>query len=283
MLGDRIEALSGAIASGYMNIPIAHIHGGDSARAGLDESVRHAITKFAHIHFPATKKSAERIVQLGENQSRITVVGAPGLDTILNMKYLSKGEVQKKFQLTLKEPFILVVQHSVTTEPDEAEQQIIETLEALKELKQQTVIIYPNSDAGGRRIIKQIQKNESLPFITSYKNLPHLDFLSLMNYAEVMVGNSSSGIIETPSFKLPFVNIGIRQEGRERSINVINVQHDRKMIIKAINKALFDKEFRDEVDKSENPYGDGKASEKIIKVLKEIKLDKKLLQKKITY
>jgi len=283
VLGDRIEALAGVIAAAYMNIPIAHIHGGDSTRAGLDESARHAITKFAHIHFTVTKKSAERVGKMGEDDWRIFIVGAPGLDTILNINYLSKDEIEKRFNLENEKPFIIFLQHAVSTEPEKAEAQAVETLEALNELSIQTVAIYPNSDAGGRKIISQIKKYEKNGFFKSFKNLPQIEYLSLLKYANVLVGNSSSGIIESSSFNLPVVNIGIRQDGRERSNNVLDVDYDKTQIKKAIEKALYDDSFREIVNKSINPYGEGKASSAIVKVLKELEISPKLLQKKISY
>lgn len=284
VLGDRIEAFAGGIAAALMNIPLAHIHGGDSARAGLDESMRHGLTKFAHIHFAATEKSAERIKKMGEDDWRISIVGAPGLDSILNKELLSKEDIQKKFMINFDEPFILLVQHSVSTEPEDAKSQIIETLEAIKELKLQTIIIYPNSDAGGREIIKQIRIVDKLDFIKAYKSLPHLEYLSIMKYANVMVGNSSSGIIESSSFQLPVVNIGIRQDDRERSTNVIDVRkHEKEKIAEAIKKALYNDEFKKIVYTCTNPYGDGKASKRIVKKLNEIKINKKLIQKKLSY
>jgi len=283
ILGDRSEALAGAITAAYMNIPVAHIHGGDSARAGVDESARHAITKFAHIHFPATKKSAERILKMGECKDMIFVTGAPCLDTILHLKLLEKREIEKKFKLVLKKPFILLVQHSVSTEPEKAEEQITQTLEAIKKLKHQTVIIYPNSDAGGRNIIKKLKEYEKLPFIRTFKNLSQKEYLSLLKYASVMVGNSSSGIIESSSFNIPVVNIGRRQEGRERSGNVIDASHNKDNIIFAIKKALYDEDFNKIVKGCKNQYGNGHTSEKIIKILNEIDISQKLLRKKIIY
>jgi GDP/UDP-N,N'-diacetylbacillosamine 2-epimerase (hydrolysing) len=283
VLGDRIESLAGVIASAYMNIPVAHIHGGDSAGAGLDESVRHAITKFAHIHFPVTEKSAERILKMGENDWRVYIVGAPCLDTILNTKFLTREEVEKKFDLDLTKPAILLVQHSVTTEPEKAEQQILETLNAIKELKYQTIAICPNSDAGGRSIIKQIKEYGSNHlFIKHYKNLSQSEYLSLLKYVSVMIGNSSSGIIESSSFKLPVVNIGTRQEGRERANNVIDVDYDKDEIKNAIMKALSN-EFKEKLRYCRNPYGDGKAGKIVADMLAEIKIDNRLLQKKLIY
>lgn len=282
LLGDRAEMLSGAVAASYMGIPIAHLHGGEVS-GSVDDSVRHAITKLAHIHFPATPESANRIIKMGEDPSRIFIVGAPSLDTILNEKLPERAELSKKYDLDLAKPILLVLQHPVVTEADEAARQTKETLDAIVELKHQTILIYPNADAGGRRMIKVIKKYEKYPFIKSFKSIPYTDYLGLMKVASVMIGNSSSGIIEAPSFHLPVVNIGTRQEGRERSTNVIDVEYDREEVVKAVKKALYDRKFRAEVKKCKNPYGDGKSSQRIVKVLSEIKITPKLLQKKITY
>ena len=283
VLGDRIEALAGAIASAYINIPVAHIHGGDVNKAGLDELARHAITKMSHIHFPATKKSMERIIRMGEDRQHVFLTGAPGLDSILKEPVIPKSELARKINASLEGPFLLLLQHSVTTQIGNARAQIRETLAAIEELKIATLIIYPNSDAGGRAIIEEIEKKRNPPFVRIFKNLPHDLYLGLLKYASVLVGNSSSGIIEAPSYRLPVVNIGIRQEGRQRSTNIIDAPHDKKAIARAIRKALYDKEFRTQVKRCRNPYGDGKAGARMAKILSKIKINHKLLQKRITY
>ena len=283
LLGDRVEPLAAAIAGAYMNIPIAHIHGGDSPRGGLDEYARHAITKLAHIHFPATEKSAERIIKMGEDGWRVHTVGSPALDTILNETLLPADTLAEKLGISLTQPLILLVQHPVTTQVDEAPKQMRETLEAIVTLGYSTVLIYPNSDAGGRSIIEVIKQYEKYPFIKTFPNLPNKEYLSLMKMAGVMVGNSSSGIIEAPSLGLPVVNIGIRQEGRERGNNVIDVGHNKQEIIKGIEKALTDNEFLAEVKKCESPYGKGKAAPRIVEILSQVEITPQLLQKEITY
>ena len=283
ILGDRTEPFAAAIAGAYMNIPIAHIHGGDSAKAGLDEYARHAITKLAHIHFPATENSAERIIKMGEDQSNVFVVGAPGLDSILNEKLIEPEKIAKIYNLDLSEPILLVMQHPVTTEVEDAPDQIRETLEAISELKHQTILIYPNADAGGRKMIEVIKKYEKYLFITIFKSIPHVEYLSLMKITSVMVGNSSSGIIEAPSFGLPVVNIGSRQEGRQRAENVIDVGYNKEEIKAAIKKALYDEDFKRKVKNCKSPYGDGKAGVRIADILSKIKTDKNLLQKRLTY
>jgi GDP/UDP-N,N'-diacetylbacillosamine 2-epimerase (hydrolysing) len=284
ILGDRGEPFAGAIAASHMNIPVAHIHGGDSTTGGcIDESIRHSITKFAHIHFPATEESAERIKKLGEEPWRINTVGAPGIDTVLNTEPIPKEQLIKRFSLKSDEPLLLVTQHPVTTQSENAAKEMRITLEALAELEMQTILIYPNSDAGGRSMIEVIKEYEPLPFLHTFKSLSHIEYLSLMKIASALVGNSSSGIIEASSFHLPVVNIGIRQEGRQHANNVINVIHDKTKIIDAINKALHDETFKQKVRGCVNPYGDGKAGVRIAEVLAEIEINNALLQKRITY
>jgi len=283
ILGDRIEALATAIAAAYLNITIAHIHGGDRSKAGLDESARHAITKLAHIHFAATKRSRDRIIRMGENSQNVFLVGAPGLDSIVTRPLLSREELAEKYNFDARKPFLMLVQHPVTTQTSEAAKQIRETLAAIKRFRLTTFVIYPNSDAGGRRMIKEIEKERNSAFLKIFKNLPRELYLSLLKHAVALVGNSSSGIIEAASFKTPVVNIGIRQEGRQRSTNVIDVMHDKNAIIGAIEKALYDKKFKGKLKHCKNPYGDGRATERIVKVLSKIKINKELLQKNITY
>jgi UDP-N-acetylglucosamine 2-epimerase (non-hydrolysing)/GDP/UDP-N,N'-diacetylbacillosamine 2-epimerase (hydrolysing) len=276
-LGDRGEMLAAAIVGNYMNIPVAHIHGGEIS-GHVDGVLRHAITKISHIHFPATKNSRERILSLGEDHWRIFVAGAPALDKILKMNYSSKKELHKKYNLEEGEKLILVLQHPVSTQVKVAAGQMKNTMEAVSYFKLPAIVIYPNADAGGRKMISVINKYKKYHFIKVCKSLPHKDYLGLLRIATVLVGNSSSGIIEALCFNLPVVNIGIRQEGRERGANIIDAQSDKKKIIKAINKALHTK-----IKKYKNPYGNGQASRRIAKVLAAIKLDKKLLEKRITY
>ncbi len=282
--GDRAEILAVAIAAVYMNIPIAHIHGGDKSMGGhLDDYVRHAIAKLSHIHFEATKKCAERIIRMGEEKERGYITGSPALDTVLRMKLPGKKILSKKYGFDPNKPLLLVVQNPVTTEVSKSGGQIKETMEALVRLKLPSVVIYPNSDAGARQMIDVIEKYRKYPFIKIYKSLPHENYLGLMGVAGVLLGNSTSGLIEAPSFHLPVVNIGSRQAGRERSANVADVGYNREKIVKTVKRALYDKKFRDRVKKCKNVYGDGTAAKKIVKVLSEIEITPELLRKKITY
>jgi len=282
VLGDRGEMLAASIASNYMNIPIAHIHGGEVS-GHIDGLMRHAITKLAHIHFPATQKAKERIIKLGEEAWRVKVTGAPALDKVRNSKFSKKENLIKKYQLNGEQPIGILVQHPVSTEQTQAKKQIQNSLDAITKLKLQTVVVYPNADAGGRAMIREIKKSRNNPYLKHFKNINHEDYLGLLKIASVLIGNSSSGIIEAPSFHLPVVNIGQRQNGRQRSGNVIDVTYNKNRIQQAIKKALIDKNFKKKLKKYKNPYGDGQASRRIVDALSKIKINKRLLEKKITY
>lgn len=283
VIGDRTEPLAATIAGAYMNIPVAHIHGGDDCGGGtIDDSNRHAITRFAHIHFPATRKSAERIIRMGEEEWRVHMVGSPALDAILNEPLLPGKVLIEKLGLTSSGPLILVIQHPVTTQADEAPEQMRETLRAIEATGYPAVVIYPNSDAGGRRMIEVIEEYQTNPLFKIFKSLPRNEYLSLVKMAGVIAGNSSSGLLDAPSLGIPVVNIGIRQGERERGCNVIDVGHDRQEIVKAIERAISDKEFLAEVRKCESPYGDGQTSRRIADILSELEITPQLLQKKVS-
>lgn len=282
LLGDRAEMLGGAIVGAYLTIPVAHVHGGDISST-IDEFARHAITKLSHIHFPATKNAAKRIIEMGEESWRVSVVGAPGLDYILHGRLYSKAQIEMAYSINFTQPLILVLQHPVTLEIQDAQIQMRETMEALRELRYQTIVLYPNADAGGKKMILIIEQYRRYPFVRIYKSVPYRDYISLMKFATVMVGNSSSGIVEAPSFHLPVVNIGTRQAGRERAGNTIEVDYRKKDIQKAIRKTLFDTKFRKKLRSCRSPYGSGTAGYKIASILSKIPIDKKLLQKQLTY
>jgi len=282
--GDRGEMLAGAIAGRYLDASVAHVCGGDvTPGCPLDDSIRHTITKLSHIHFPGTKKSAERIIKMGEEPWRIFMVGDPGTDSILQTKIIKPSLLAKKFNLDLNKPILLVIQHPVSNKTKDGIYQIRETMEALVKISQQSIVIYPNADTGGRAMIKVIEKYKKYPFIKIYPNIPHNEFISLMKIASVMVGNSSSGIVEAPLFKLPVVNIGPRELKRERGDNVIDVDYNQEQIEKAIRKALFNKKFKEKIRRSKNPYIAKNVGREIAKILSEIKINKKLLEKSLTY
>jgi len=277
--GDRGESLAAAIAAAHMNIAVAHASGGD-VTGTMDESIRHAITKFAHIHFPGTELSAQRIRSMGEDPWRVHMVGTPGS----NLKagpVMTNEEVGRALGLDLSGQVLVVLQHPVTTEADEAANQMRETMEAVCSFHTETVVIYPNSDAGGRQITQVIQTFEHLPFVHTFKSLPRPTYVGLLSVASVMVGNSSSALSNAPNFGLPAVNVGTRQQGRERGGNLIDVGYDREEIRSAIRHAL---EHRDNPDYreqcSQSPYQDINAAEQIAQVLSSVKLGTSLIQKR---
>jgi UDP-N-acetylglucosamine 2-epimerase (non-hydrolysing)/GDP/UDP-N,N'-diacetylbacillosamine 2-epimerase (hydrolysing) len=285
VIADRGEALAAAIAGTHMNIPIAHIHGGDvTTGATIDEPVRHAITRFAHIHFPATRKSAQRIVRMGEESWRIHVVGPLGIYAMTTEDFIQKDELCRELRLDSDRPILLVIQHPVTTEPMKAAEQMKETMDALVELGEQAVLIYPNADAGGRKMIKVIEKYEKYRFLRIFRNLPYLTFISLMRISSAIVGNSSSAIVEAPLFGVPAVNIGIRQKGRERGGNVLDVPHKKDTIVRVMKRLLTDEDLVRRIRKAPNPFHvERQGASRIANVLAHTKINGRLLRKRLTY
>ena len=285
VLGDREESITTALLGAYLNIPVAHVAGGDRVIGNVDDQVRHAVTKLAHIHFPTNEESKQRILGLGEQEFRVFNLGNPGLDRLLQVPELDDNSLSDRvgFQISEDEPLIMVIQHVISTEIDNAYQQMRTTLEAVEVLDVNTVIIYPNSDAGGQQIIQAISEFEGLPNIHTAKNIPRFEFVNLMRRASCLLGNSSAGILEAPLLKLPVVNVGNRQKGRLHAENVTFVPHDKDDIIKAVQRALSDLKYLEEVRRCKNPYGDGNSSTKIAEHLASIPIDDKLLIKDITY
>jgi len=280
MAGFDLSAnLAIAIIGGFMNIPVAHLQGGE-VTGTIDESLRHAITKFSQIHFCSNDDARQRIIKMGEKRENVFAVGSPSLDLIKEIKLISRRELEKEFDIDFSKPFIIVLQHPVTTEINKVDKQMMITLQAIEELDVQTILIYPNTDAGSQQIIKKIEKSK----IKQVKSLPFEKFISLLKLSRALVGNSSAGIHETATLKIPAVNIGSRQNGRLRPSNVIDVGHNKKDIKKAIRKALYPPpKLWKSLKNCYNPYGDGNSAKKIIKILKTIDFGPHMVQKKITY
>jgi GDP/UDP-N,N'-diacetylbacillosamine 2-epimerase (hydrolysing) len=281
ILGDRDEMLASSVAAYHMNIPNAHIHGGDKS-GGIDEYTRHAITKISNIHFVATKKSKDRVIKMGENPNYIFNTGSPSLDEIIPNNITSKKFLEKKYHLDFKKDVILLLQHPVTTEINLSENQIINTLKALVQINKQVIAILPNSDAGYNAIFNNLIKySKKYDFIKTVKSIPRSDYLGILNNCKLLIGNSSSGIIEASFLHTPVVNIGIRQKNRERLDNVIDTSNIKSDIIIGINKALKNSK---KIHSSKNQvYGNGHASSKIVQYLEKISLNKQLIQKEISY
>ncbi|MDO8667866.1 MAG: UDP-N-acetylglucosamine 2-epimerase [bacterium] len=281
-LGDRPEMLCVALACLYLGIPTGQLHAGDRSST-VDELARHAITKLSQLNFPATKEAAARVIKMGEDAWRTHVVGAPALDVILRGKLFTRAKLFKDLDLNFKGRFILLTQHPVSEDWQQAGEQAVEVISAVESVGLPVVVVYPHADAGGRKIIKEIEKRKNNPLFHIFKNIPHKKFLSLEREAAVWVGNSSGLMIESASFKIPVVNVGDRQAGRQHGENVINVGYDRKEIESAIRKSLDDRNYIEKLKKIKNPWGDGKSAGRIVRILENLNIDKKLLAKKISY
>ena len=279
VLGDRFEMYTAALAALPFRIPVAHIHGGELTEGAFDDALRHSMTKLSHLHFVATEDSRRRVVQLGEEPWRVTNCGAMSLDNLHSMKLLDKDELETKFNLQLEPPPLLVTFHPVTLEYDQTAWQAGELLAALAACAMPLVFTLPNADTGGRAIGKMIREFvQENPGSRLVDNLGTQGYFSLMARAAAMVGNSSSGIIEAASFRLPVVNVGIRQQGRIRGANVIDVGYGRAEIQKGIEQAVSES-FRTNLSQLRNPYGNGFAAPIIIEKLKETNLDSRLIVK----
>lgn len=267
-----------AIIGAHMNIHVAHLEGGE-VTGTIDEPIRHAISKFAHIHFTSNKEATKRLVKMGEDRKNIFTVGNPSLDVIKTIKFIPKNELEIEFKINLQKPFLLVVQHTVTTEINDVDRYFLETIKAIKELDIQSIIIAGNIDAGSQKI-KKIIKNSRISY---YENLPFVKYISLLYHCTAIVGNSSSGIMEAPFLHIPSINIGTRQEGRSKTKSIINVGYDKQEIKKAINKVIVNKKFRISIKKQKDQHGNGTAAKKIKNILEKLDLEKIPIQKKLSY
>jgi UDP-N-acetylglucosamine 2-epimerase (non-hydrolysing)/GDP/UDP-N,N'-diacetylbacillosamine 2-epimerase (hydrolysing) len=291
---DRFEGLAAVIASSQLNVPTAHVEGGDLTEGGaLDDSVRHAMTKLAHLHFTTNEQATNRILAMGEEPWRVHTVGFPAIDLISEGRFATEQEVVSKLNVNLDKPVVLFTQHSVTTEYDEAAGQIAPSLDALETLAAegvQVILTFPNNDAGGKAIIEQLERVavRRLANIQLHQSLGRHTYHGVLALARdprrqvACVGNSSSGIKETPAFGCPTVNIGSRQDGRLRGDNVLDVDYDAVQIEQAVRRCLFDADFRERCRRGHNPYYMGDAGAKIANVLATVPLDRALLRKRMT-
>ncbi len=291
---DRFEGLAAVIASSQMNVPTAHVEGGDLTEGGaLDDSVRHAMTKLAHLHFTTNQQASNRILAMGEEAWRVHTVGFPAIDLISEGRFAGSEEIVQRLGLNLENPIVLFTQHSVTTEFDQAVAQLQPSLDAIERLAGegvQVILTYPNNDAGGRQIIERLEAfaARQIPNTQVHRSLGRHLYHGVLALAEVpglrvaCVGNSSSGLKETPAFRCPTVNIGSRQEGRLRGANVIDANYGAADIVRATRQCLFDTDFRNLCRTAENPYWLGDAGPKIANVLASVAIDTNLIRKRMT-
>ena len=278
--GDRYELLAVACAALVLGIPLAHISGGDLTEGAIDNQVRYALTKLSHLHFVAMETHAERVRQVGEEPWRVFLTGEPALDLLSELKLLSREELADSLGIKLAPPVVVVTFHPTTVSETPVIEQVESLLAALDHLPATLVFTHPNADAGHRHIVDRLHAFvQEHPRSALFFNLGHRRYYSLLALADAMVGNSSSGIWEAPSFSLPAVNVGERQQGRTRAGNVIDVRFDADAISKAIQRAL-QPQFRGSLHGMRNPYGDGHASRRIVEELKRVPLDHRLLQKR---
>ena len=275
LLGDRYEIFGIAGVASIMQIPIAHIHGGETTQGAFDEAFRHSITKMSHIHFAATNEYANRIIQLGEEPGRVFNVGGPGIENIKKLNLLNKDEFEKSMDFRLAKKNILITFHPATLENSSAREQFGEILKALDELDETNFIFTKaNSDTDGDVINKMIDEyvSQNPQKAAAFVSLGQLRYLSAIKFVDIVLGNSSSGLLEVPSFKKATINIGDRQKGRARASSVIDVRPVKEEILAAIKRA-YSKEFEQTLKDAINPYDGGNPSKKMVKILKEIKLE----------
>lgn len=271
LLGDRFETFSASISAFIAKIPIAHLHGGELTEGSIDDAIRHSITKMSFLHFTSTEEYRRRIIQLGEEPGRVFNVGALGIDNIKTMKLLSKSQLEKDLKFKFGERNVLVTYHPVTLESNTSEIQFKELLKALDCFKNLKIIFTkPNADPNNQIIINLIDEYvKNNPYkAKAFVSMGQLKYLSTIKYVDAVLGNSSSGIIEVPTFHKPTVNIGDRQKGRIKPESVIDCEPKKESIIQALEKA-FSVEFKKFCKTVKNPYGDGNSAEKIIKIIKE--------------
>jgi UDP-hydrolysing UDP-N-acetyl-D-glucosamine 2-epimerase len=271
VLGDRHEALSAALAATGLGIPIAHVHGGELSEGSIDDSQRHCLTKLAHIHFVAARLYGERVCQLGEQPERVFVVGAPTLEAIRDLTLLAPGDLSEALGgIELERPLVVLTLHPASLEPTRAPADAAVVLAGLDDALEGSgtvVLTLPGDDLGGVETRQALLAYaDGRPNVHAFASLGQLRYLSLLRHADVVLGNSSSGLLETPSFRVPTVNVGDRQRGRLRAANVIDAEAERRAVASSLRRAL-DPAFRIGLGELESPFGDGDTSRRIVKVL----------------
>ena len=274
VLGDRYEIFVSVAAALVAKIPVAHLHGGEVTVGAFDDALRHAISKMSHLHFVATQEYKNRVIQLGENPSSVYLVGGLGIDSINKLKLLDRKKLEKELSITFNEKNLLITFHPATLDESAATSQMQEVLSALADLKDTTLIFtMPNADTGGIAIMKMINNFVAEnPNAHAFTSLGQLKYLSCIAQVDGVVGNSSSGLTEVPSFRKGTINIGDRQKGRLQSKSVINCDSTKKSVVDALQR-LYSEEFKYDLISSVNPYGEGGASAKVVEIINKVSLE----------
>jgi len=283
--GDREEPLAAATVGNYLDIPVAHIFGGDAVWGNADDPVRHAVSKMAHVHLTVCEDHYDRLIRMGEHEFRTFNVGNPALDRIDAVSEMSRDELARHVGLDIRDgPFIILLKHPLSSERTEARSQMEVTMEAVVELGIPTVAIHPNTDPGSEEMVSVLEEYSAYDFISVNENFERDIFVNLLRHATALVGNSSAGVLEAPFLSLPAVNIGNRQSGRKNAGNVVYVNHDREEIVEAVSQLTEEEALDELLDETERTfYGDGNSGPRIADILTRIDLDEQLLVKSNRY
>jgi GDP/UDP-N,N'-diacetylbacillosamine 2-epimerase (hydrolysing) len=276
VLGDRAEVLGASIVGAHFNIPLIHMYGGDITQGGTDEPSRHAITKLSNLHLTSNNESYKNVKKMGEENWRVFNTGLTSLDLLKKKFFKSKNYLEKKYNINLNKPLIILIQHPVTWQIKDSKKQILETMKSIKSLKIQTIAIYPCSDPGFKNIVEIYQRFKNEKYFHCYKNIEINDFYSLLKFSKMLIGNSSCGMTECGYLMKPVINIGIRQEGRICGKNVIHVDHNNQEITNTIKKILKSKNSK----QKNYIYGNGSSAPKIIKIILKNYQKKNIIKKK---
>jgi GDP/UDP-N,N'-diacetylbacillosamine 2-epimerase (hydrolysing) len=281
---DREEAMNMALCGAYLNLPVAHYAAGDRVIGNVDDMVRHAISRLSHLLLTTHEEARERLIRAGEQEWRVHNVGHSGLDRLRSTPQLNDAELAKGLSIEqVKRPYVIVIQHPLSSEINESGHQMEVTLQAVVESGLEVFISYPNSDPGSQKVIEAIEKYRNHPRIHIFENIPDVPFVNLLRGASALIGNSSLGLLEAPFLKLPVINVGRRQTARHHSENVFFAHHDAGQILQVLNELTRDSEFRRSVQACSNPFGDGHTGEHVAQLLAETPIDERLLNKDLSY
>ena len=282
VLGDRDEPFAATIVGGHLGIPVAHLHGGDKTGSVVDEYIRHAITKFSHLHFPATPLSAQRIKLLGEEPWRVLLSGSTGIDELRSMKTPTEKVLAKRYKLSPDKPWYVILHHPASLDSISYKAQVAGVMRASSTLNGEKIVLIPNADTGSKEFLNEINRYARTPDFHIFKHIPRSDLIGILKRTRVLIGNSTMGIIDASYLRLPSVNVGNRQTGREKGSNIIDCTYEEKSILRAIKKAES-AEFRRTVATKASPYGDGHAAVRVVRFLERHINRSGLFHKKLTY